>query len=829
MLFKIFVFLEIILLFIHTTLFSFWDFIIDDFEIEKSTPPAINGSCGSSEAQGSITAPSSNLCSTGNATIVTSWTGSFTWSCNGVNGGTPASCSAPRQYTLTFDANGGTLPTPLTKVVAYNNEIGTLSTTTRDGYVFKWWFDSAIGGTQVTQNTKILLDTTVYAQWDLSINGVCGTASSEATLIAPTTQLCASGTPSSVTSWTGSFTWTCTGQSGGLNAACSTLRQYLVTYDSNGGVTPNPETKKVIYNTEIGTWATTSRSGYAFQWWFDQKIWGTQIISTTKILADTTLYAQWKLIINGSCGSSESQGSITAPSSNLCSTGNATIVTSGTGSFTWSCNGVNGGTPASCSAPRQYTLTFDANGGTLPTPLTKVVTYNNEIGILSTTTRDEYVFKWWFDREIGGTQITQNTKILSDTTVYAQWDLSINGVCGTASSEATLTPPTTQLCASGTPSSVTSGTGSFTWSCAGQSGTTASCSTLRQYLVTYDSNGGVTPNPETQKVIYNTEIGTWATTTRNGYNFQWWFDQKTWGTQIISTTKILANMTLYAQWDQIISSWGGGGWWSAITPKDNCPTWDFSPTYYDGTCGDVKKETSSVPKNEPISTPDTPSITDKKAPVEKPVAPIVENKKLKQCEENELVKARQCVFPKMNIFFSDIDDSFAKNYIQSLGNASIMQGYYDTSLFKPNNTISRAEYLKVLLRSFCIDYSKAVTYNISYTDVDKNAWEAKVIAKALELWVIDKSNSTFRPHQPVTRAEALKMIFQISWVVPKDAYITRFEDVDQSGWEVKYIQKANNMCVVDGYTIDGKVIFQPYKNMTRAEVAKVISNALQMN
>jgi len=727
MLFKFFVFLEIILLFIHTTLFSFWDFIIDDFEIEKSAPPAINGSCGSSESQASITAPSSNLCSTGNATTVTSGSGSFTWSCNGINGGTPTSCSAPRQYTLTFDANGGTLPIPLTKVVTYNNDIGTLSTTTRDGYVFKWWFDQKTWGTQITQNTKILSDTTIYAQWDLSINGVCGTASSEATLIAPTTQLCASGTPSSVTSWTGSFTWTCTGQSGGLNAACSTLRQYLVTYDSNGGVTPNPETKKVIYNTEIGTWATTSRSGYAFQWWFDQKTWGTQIISTTKVLADTTLYAQWKLIINGTCGSSESQGSITAPSSNLCSTGNATIVTSGTGSFTWSCNGANGGTPASCSTPRQYTLTYDANGGTLPIPLTKIVTYNNEIGALSTTSRNGYIFKWWFDSVIDWTQITQNTKILSDTTVYAQWDLSINGVCWIASSEATLTAPTMQLCASWTPSSVVSGTGSFTWTCTSQSGgLNATCSTLRQYLVMYDSNGGIISNPETQKVIYNNEIGILSTTSRNGYNFQWWFEQKTWGTQVISTTKILANTTVYAQWTQIISSWGWWwGWWSTITQKDNCPSWDFSPTYYDWICGDVKKETPSVIKNEPIQLPDAPSIIDTKNPVEKPIVPIIENKKLKQCEENELVKARQCVFPKMNIFFSDIDDSFAKSYIQSLGNASIMQGYYDTNLFKPNNTISRAEYLKVLLRSFCIDYTKTVTYNISYTDVDKNAWEAK--------------------------------------------------------------------------------------------------------
>jgi uncharacterized repeat protein (TIGR01451 family) len=30
------------------------------------------------------------------------------------------------------------------------------------------------------------------------------------------------------------------------------------------------------------------------------------------------------------------------------------------------------------------------------------------------------------------------------------------------------------------------------------------------------------------------------------------------------------------------SGWGGGGW---STPKDNCPTGDFSPSYYDGVCG----------------------------------------------------------------------------------------------------------------------------------------------------------------------------------------------------------------------------------------------------
>lgn len=38
--------------------------------------------------------------------------------------------------------------------------------------------------------------------------------------------------------------------------------------------------------------------------------------------------------------------------------------------------------------------------------------------------------------------------------------------------------------------------------------------------------------------------------------------------------------------DKVVSSsssgWGGGGWWLR---RDNCPSWDFSPSYYDNKCG----------------------------------------------------------------------------------------------------------------------------------------------------------------------------------------------------------------------------------------------------
>ena len=54
--------------------------------------------------------------------------------------------------------------------------------------------------------------------------------------------------------------------------------------------------------------------------------------------------------VNGVCGSANGTAVSTAPTTNLCSAGTATVV-GGTGPWTWSCTGTNGGTTASCSAP----------------------------------------------------------------------------------------------------------------------------------------------------------------------------------------------------------------------------------------------------------------------------------------------------------------------------------------------------------------------------------------------------------------------------------------------------------------------------------------------
>ena len=70
-------------------------------------------------------------------------------------------------YTLTFDANGGSV-SETQKTVYYGEVIGTLPSPTRTGYAFEGWYTAKTGGTKITSTTVSTFDanTTVYAHWN---------------------------------------------------------------------------------------------------------------------------------------------------------------------------------------------------------------------------------------------------------------------------------------------------------------------------------------------------------------------------------------------------------------------------------------------------------------------------------------------------------------------------------------------------------------------------------------------------------------------------------------------------------------------------------------
>ena len=168
--------------------------------------------------------------------------------------------------------------------------------------------------------------------------------------------------------------------------------------NANGGKIPQPEegegdwkvvndgataTKQITYGSTYGTLPTPTRTGYTFDGWFTAKNDGTPIKADTKvtITENQTIYAHW--------------------------------------------------------TANTYTVTANANGGTIPTTsgwtvasggatATKQVTYDSTYGTLPTPTRENYYFIYWTTAEGGGTLVDENTEVKTadDHTIYAQWALN---------------------------------------------------------------------------------------------------------------------------------------------------------------------------------------------------------------------------------------------------------------------------------------------------------------------------------------------------------------------------------------------------------------------
>lgn len=72
----------------------------------------------------------------------------------------------PKKFTISYNANGGSVSTT-SKKVTYDSTFGELPTPTRTGYTFAGWFTAQDSGSEIKSDTKVAItaDTTLYAQW----------------------------------------------------------------------------------------------------------------------------------------------------------------------------------------------------------------------------------------------------------------------------------------------------------------------------------------------------------------------------------------------------------------------------------------------------------------------------------------------------------------------------------------------------------------------------------------------------------------------------------------------------------------------------------------
>ncbi len=169
--------------------------------------------------------------------------------------------------------------------------------------------------------------------------------------------------------------------------------------------------------------------------------------------------------------------------------------------------------------------------------------------------------------------------------------------------------------------------------------------------------------------------------------------------------------------------------------------------------------------------------------------------------------------------FVDVEDHWAAQFIADLYAMGIVSGY-DATHYGPDNQITRAEFTKIAINSFDINVGSGGGV-MPFKDVKSEDWFAKFV-QAAYVWNIvgGYSDGTFRPNEPINRAEALRILLDAAEISTDTDYVADFPDVKDGDWYAAYVNAAAEMGVISGYK-DGT--FGPGNNLTRAEVAKIVS------
>lgn len=174
--------------------------------------------------------------------------------------------------------------------------------------------------------------------------------------------------------------------------------------------------------------------------------------------------------------------------------------------------------------------------------------------------------------------------------------------------------------------------------------------------------------------------------------------------------------------------------------------------------------------------------------------------------------------------FKDVPKAhWAYEPIESLAVKGIIGGFADGT-FKPDDTILRQQAAKMialgagLVASNLIDLDKTNAYPNEYIIALERAG-------VVSGYTTDKGKE-FRPLENITRAQMAKMIV-LAFKLKRGTIKVDFADKVPNAQDQSYIDILVSNGIADGYTEDGKQLFKPYVNVTRAQAAKMIDLAMK--
>ena len=184
--------------------------------------------------------------------------------------------------------------------------------------------------------------------------------------------------------------------------------------------------------------------------------------------------------------------------------------------------------------------------------------------------------------------------------------------------------------------------------------------------------------------------------------------------------------------------------------------------------------------------------------------------------------------PIETIIFSDLGDaSWAKDAILALNEMGIVKGDGKGN-FLPNNNITRAEFVKILVEAFKIDSSLG-TNEKSFGDVKESDWYYSYVNAAVKRGIVNgKTDTYFGAKDNISRQDMATLIYRVlttlNKIEPVETVTKKYSDFSSiSEYAKNSILMLSEYGIINGFS-DGS--FKPMGNATRAEATQLMYNVL---
>ncbi|CAK4852139.1 unnamed protein product [Aphanomyces euteiches] len=170
---------------------------------------------------------------------------------------------------------------------------------------------------------------------------------------------------------------------------------------------------------------------------------------------------------------------------------------------------------------------------------------------------------------------------------------------------------------------------------------------------------------------------------------------------------------------------------------------------------------------------------------------------------------------------SDIKSHWAETQITAWVDKGIIKGYEDGS-FKPDNTITRAEFMALINRSFGFTEVAA----ISFSDVAASNWAYAEAAKAVKAgYITGYADGTIGASKAISRQEVAVIVDRLLGLTNTESQAASFSDSASIAlWAKGPVDAAVAKGILKGYAEDNS--FKPSKSITRAEAVVTLDRAI---